>query len=112
MVVGDGSDLGGGASIMGTLSGGGKEVITVGQRCLIGANAGIGIPLGDDVRGRSGPVRHLRDERHAARRDRDRRAHPRGPGGMLFRRNSVSGTVEVLARAGRGIVLNAVLHTN
>jgi len=48
VVVGDGSDVGGGASIMGTLSGGGREVISVGRRCLLGANAGIGVSLGDD----------------------------------------------------------------
>ena len=48
VVVGDGSDIGGGASIMGTLSGGGKEQITIGERCLLGAEAGIGISLGDD----------------------------------------------------------------
>jgi 2,3,4,5-tetrahydropyridine-2-carboxylate N-succinyltransferase len=48
VIVGDGSDIGGGASIMGTLSGGGKEMVTIGERCLLGANAGIGISLGDD----------------------------------------------------------------
>ena len=58
VVVGDGTDIGGGASIMGTLSGGGKEVVSVGERCLIGANAGIGISLGDDCVVEAGLLRH------------------------------------------------------
>ena len=62
VVVGDGSDVGGGASIMGTLSGGGKEVISVGERCLVGANAGIGISLGDDCVVEAGLLRHRRHQ--------------------------------------------------
>jgi 2,3,4,5-tetrahydropyridine-2-carboxylate N-succinyltransferase len=112
VVLGDGTDLGGGAAIMGTLSGGGKEVITVGRRCLIGSNAGIGISLGDDcvveaglyvtagtkVTGPDGSVVAARTLS--------------GQDGLLFRRNSVSGTVEVLPRTGDGIALNAALHAN
>jgi 2,3,4,5-tetrahydropyridine-2-carboxylate N-succinyltransferase len=111
-VVGDGSDVGGGASIMGTLSGGGRETIRIGERCLLGANAGIGISLGDDcvveagcyvtagtkVTGPDGTVVKARDLS--------------GSDNVLFRRNSVSGAIEVVAWKGSGIELNAVLHAN
>jgi 2,3,4,5-tetrahydropyridine-2-carboxylate N-succinyltransferase len=112
VVVGDGSDVGGGSSIMGTLSGGGKEVITVGERCLIGANAGIGISLGDDcvveagLYVTSGTKVTLPDGTIVKARDLS------GSDGLLFRRNSTSGTVEVVSREGRGIELNAALHSN
>jgi 2,3,4,5-tetrahydropyridine-2-carboxylate N-succinyltransferase len=112
VVVGDGSDVGGGASIMGTLSGGGKEVVSVGKRCLIGANAGIGISLGDDCVVEAGlyvtagtKVVLPTGEKAAART-------LSGQNGMLLRRNSVTGAVEVLARTGEGIELNSALHTN
>ncbi|EIE97642.1 2,3,4,5-tetrahydropyridine-2,6-dicarboxylate N-succinyltransferase [Saccharomonospora glauca] len=111
VVVGDGTDIGGGASIMGTLSGGGKEVISLGRRCLIGANGGVGISLGDDsvveaglyvtagtkvvFRGRTVKARELS-----------------GVSGVLFRRNSATGAVEVVERTGAGIELNAALHAN
>ena len=112
VVVDDGSDVGGGASIMGTLSGGGKETISLGKRCLLGANSGIGISLGDDcvveaglyvtagtkVTGPDGAV-------VAARK-------LSGQSGMLLRRNSVSGAVEVVPRKGGGVELNAALHAN
>ena len=62
VVVGDGSDIGGGASIMGTLSGGGTEVISIGERCLLGANSGIGISLGDDCVVEAGLLRHRRHQ--------------------------------------------------
>jgi 2,3,4,5-tetrahydropyridine-2,6-dicarboxylate N-succinyltransferase len=113
VVLGDGSDLGGGASVMGTLSGGGKEVISVGRRCLIGANAGIGISLGDDcvveaglyvTAGTKVTVRPS-GEVVAARA-------LSGQNGLLLRRNSVTGAVEALAREGHGIALNAALHAN
>jgi 2,3,4,5-tetrahydropyridine-2-carboxylate N-succinyltransferase len=112
VVLGDGSDLGGGASVMGTLSGGGTEVIAVGRGCLIGANAGIGISLGDDcvveaglyVTG--GTKVTLPDGRVVAARTLS------GQDGLLLRRNSVSGAVEALARTGRGIALNPMLHAN
>jgi len=112
VVVGSESDLGGGASIMGTLSGGGKEVITVGEGCLIGANAGIGISLGNGcvveaglyVTG--GTVVTLPDGAQAKARDLS------GQSGLLFRRNSLSGAVEVIAREGEWGELNAALHSN
>ena len=116
VVVGDGSDLGGGASIMGTLSGGGREVVSVGRRCLVGANAGIGISLGDDCTVEAGLYVTagtkvvLPDGTTAAARTLS------GGDGLLFRRNSVSGAVEVLPRTLEGGVtsnaLNAVLHAN
>ncbi len=112
VVVGDGSDVGGGSSIMGTLSGGGKEVITVGERCLIGANAGIGISLGDDsvveagLYVTAGTRITLPDGRIVKARDIS------GAGGLLFRRNSTTGTVEAVSRNGVGIELNEVLHAN
>jgi 2,3,4,5-tetrahydropyridine-2-carboxylate N-succinyltransferase len=112
VVVGDGSDVGGGASIMGTLSGGGKEVISVGSRCLIGANAGIGISLGDNcvveagLYVTAGTKVRLPDGKTAIARTLS------GQDGLLFRRNSVNGGVEVLARTGEGIALNSALHAN
>lgn len=112
VVVGDGSDLGGSASVMGTLSGGGKEVISVGRRCLIGANAGIGISLGDDcvveagLYVTAGTKVTLPDGTTAAARTLS------GRDGLLLRRNSVTGAVEVLPRTGDGIALNADLHKN
>lgn len=110
--VGAGSDLGGGASIMGTLSGGGTEVISVGAECLIGANAGIGISLGDGcvveaglyVTG--GTVVSMADGSRVKARDLS------GRDGLLFRRNSVSGTVEALPREGNWGGLNPELHAN
>lgn len=112
VVVGDGSDLGGGSSIMGTLSGGGKEVVTVGQRCLIGANAGIGISLGDDCAIEAGlyitagTKVTLPNGRIVKGRELS------GSSGLVFRRNSTTGTVEVVERGGVGIELNPILHAN
>ena len=112
VVVGDGSDIGGGASIMGTLSGGGKEVISIGERCLLGANSGLGISLGDDciveaglyVTG--GTIVALPDGNSIKARELS------GASGLLFRRNSVSGAVEASARTGNWGGLNSVLHKN
>ncbi len=112
VVVGDGSDVGGGASIMGTLSGGGKEVVSVGRRCLIGANAGIGISLGDDciveagLYVTAGTKVGLPDGSAVTARTLS------GQDGLLFRRNSVTGAVQVLGRTGAGISLNTALHAN
>jgi 2,3,4,5-tetrahydropyridine-2-carboxylate N-succinyltransferase len=112
VVVGDGSDVGGGASIMGTLSGGGKETISVGKGCLIGANAGVGISLGDDcvveagLYVTSGTKVALPDGRLVKARQLS------GSSGLLFRRNSSTGAVEVVERTGTGVVLNAALHAN
>ncbi|MET0132003.1 MAG: 2,3,4,5-tetrahydropyridine-2,6-dicarboxylate N-succinyltransferase [Kibdelosporangium sp.] len=112
VVVGDGSDIGGGASVMGTLSGGGKETITIGERCLVGANAGIGISLGDDcvveagLYVTAGTKIALPDGRLVKARDLS------GTDGLLFRRNSSTGAVEVVERSGGGVALNSVLHAN
>jgi 2,3,4,5-tetrahydropyridine-2-carboxylate N-succinyltransferase len=110
VVVGDGSDLGGGASIMGTLSGGGTEVISVGERCLIGANAGLGISLGDDCTIEAGL--YLTAGTLVTLPDGDvvKARELSGASGMLFRRNSLSGAVEGLSRSGRWSGLNAALH--
>ena len=110
VVVGDGSDIGGGASIMGTLSGGGQEVISVGRGCLIGANAGIGISLGDGCVVEAGTYVTagarvtLPDGEVVKARDLS------GVGGMLFRRNSTTGALEALPRSGTWGGLNAALH--
>ncbi|MEW9533568.1 2,3,4,5-tetrahydropyridine-2,6-dicarboxylate N-succinyltransferase [Microbispora sp. NPDC049125] len=112
VVVGDGSDVGGGASIMGTLSGGGKEVVSVGERCLLGANSGIGISLGDDcvveagLYVTAGTKVVMPDGAVVKARELS------GKSGLLLRRNSTNGTVEAVARDGRGIELNAALHAN
>jgi len=112
VVVGDGSDIGGGASIMGTLSGGGSEIISVGEGCLIGANAGIGISLGDGCVVEAGcyvtagaKVR-LADGAVVAAREVSGRPN------LLFRRNSVSGALEALVRASTWGTLNDDLHAN
>ncbi|WP_263118096.1 2,3,4,5-tetrahydropyridine-2,6-dicarboxylate N-succinyltransferase [Cellulomonas sp. RIT-PI-Y] len=113
VVVGEGSDIGGGASIMGTLSGGGREVVSIGERSLLGANAGLGIALGDDCVIEAGlyvtagtKVTIVGDGRVVKARELS------GVNGLLFRRNSLTGGVEVVARSGSGITLNAALHAN
>jgi 2,3,4,5-tetrahydropyridine-2-carboxylate N-succinyltransferase len=98
VVVGDGSDIGGGASIMGTLSGGGKEVVSIGERCLLGANAGIGISLGDECIVEAGLY--------------VTGGSLSGASGLLFRRNSVTGAIEATQRSGNWGGLNAALHKN
>jgi 2,3,4,5-tetrahydropyridine-2,6-dicarboxylate N-succinyltransferase len=112
VVVGDGSDVGGGASIMGTLSGGGKETISVGERCLIGANAGIGISLGDDCVVEAGL--YVTAGTKVARPDGRvvRASELSGQSGLLWRRHSQTGAVQAVVRAGRGIALNEALHAN
>lgn len=112
VVVGDGSDIGGGASIMGTLSGGGKEVISVGQRTLLGANSGIGISLGDDciveagIYITAGSKITLPDGKIVKAKELS------GANNLLFRRNSQSGSLEVLPKTGTWSGLNSVLHNN
>jgi len=112
VVVGDGSDIGGGASIMGTLSGGGTEVVSIGERCLLGANSGVGISLGDECTVEAGlyvtagTLVQLPDGAVVKARELS------GANGLLFRRNSRSGAVEALARSGRWTGLNAALHRN
>jgi len=114
VVVGDGADIGGGASIMGTLSGGGTERVSIGARALLGANSGVGIAIGDDTVVEAGlyvtagtkvvvldaePVTRI-----------VKAAELSGVPGLLFRRNSLTGAVEVLQRSGTGIQLNSALH--
>jgi 2,3,4,5-tetrahydropyridine-2,6-dicarboxylate N-succinyltransferase len=112
VVVGDGSDVGGGASIMGTLSGGGTEVISVGERCLLGANSGLGISLGDDCTVEAGL--YVTAGTKVATPDGDvvKAGELSGASGLLFRRNSQTGAVEVLPRSGSWAGLNAALHAN
>ena len=118
VVVGDGSDIGGGASIMGTLSGGGTHRVSVGARTLLGANAGIGISLGDDciveagLYVTAGSKIVLADGAPTADGGRPvvKGADLSGLDGILFRRNSLTGAVEAVRRAGVGVTLNEALH--
>lgn len=112
VVVDDGSDIGGGASIMGTLSGGGKEVISVGKRCLLGANAGLGISLGDDCVVEAGLYVTGGTKVTTADGQTTKAVELSGANNLLFRRNSLSGAVEVVKRDGTGITLNEALHAN
>jgi 2,3,4,5-tetrahydropyridine-2-carboxylate N-succinyltransferase len=113
VVVGDGSDIGGGASIMGTLSGGGTHRVSIGKRALLGANSGIGISIGDDSIVEAGlyvtagtKVNLIVDGRTQV----VKAAELSGLPGLLFRRNSLNGAVEAIAREGKGVELNAELH--
>ena len=112
VVVGDGSDIGGGASIMGTLSGGGKEVISIGERCLLGANSGLGISLGDECIVEAGLYITAGTRVTLPDGQVVKGLTLSGAGGLLFRRNSVTGTVEVVPRTGMWGGLNAALHKN
>jgi 2,3,4,5-tetrahydropyridine-2-carboxylate N-succinyltransferase len=113
VVVGEGSDIGGGASIMGTLSGGGKHKVSIGARALLGANSGVGISIGDDsvveaglyvTAGTKVTIIDSNGERSA------KAAELSGVASLLFRRNSSTGRVEVMPREGDGIVLNSALQ--
>jgi 2,3,4,5-tetrahydropyridine-2-carboxylate N-succinyltransferase len=116
VVVGDGSDVGGGASIMGTLSGGGTEVISVGRRCLVGANAGLGISLGDDCVVEAGC--YVTAGTKVTMQDIDgkpkvvKAVELSGADNVLFRRNSLTGAVEAVPWRSDGVTLNAALHSN
>ena len=112
VVVDDGSDVGGGASIMGTLSGGGTEVVSVGKRCLLGANAGLGISLGDDCVIEAGLYVTAGTKVQTADGQAVKARELSGANSLLFRRNSLSGAVEVVKRDGTGITLNEALHAN
>ena len=121
VIVGDGTDVGGGASIMGTLSGGGTEQVTIGERCLLGANAGVGISLGDDcvveagLYLTAGTKLVLAGGSSAVSGSGPRTVKARelsGLSGLLFRRNSLSGAVEAVPRSGSWGGLNDVLHSN
>ncbi|MCJ7827117.1 MAG: 2,3,4,5-tetrahydropyridine-2,6-dicarboxylate N-succinyltransferase [Demequinaceae bacterium] len=119
VVVGDGSDVGGGASTMGTLSGGGKERVSLGRRSLLGANAGLGIALGDDCIVESG-LYLTAGSKVLVLNDLGDDGNPRvvkarelsGCNGVLFRRNSLTGALEAVHREGPGVTLNATLHGN
>ncbi len=112
VVVGDGSDIGGGASTMGTLSGGGTERVSIGERCLLGAESGLGIAIGDDcvveagLYVTAGTKVSLPDGTVTKARELS------GQSNLLFLRNSVTGAVEARPRDGHGIVLNSALHAN
>ncbi|HEY6798185.1 MAG TPA: 2,3,4,5-tetrahydropyridine-2,6-dicarboxylate N-succinyltransferase [Kineosporiaceae bacterium] len=113
VVVGDGSDVGGGASIMGTLSGGGLQVISIGKRSLLGANSGIGISLGDDCVVEAGCYVTAGTKATLLPEGRVVRARElSGASGLLWRRNSLSGAIEVLPRDGKTFSLNDALHAN
>jgi len=112
VIVGDGSDIGGGASIMGTLSGGGQEQITIGERCLLGAESGVGISLGDDCVVEAGLYVTAGTKVTMPDGSVAKAAQLSGRGGLLFLRNSLTGAVEVRSRAGTGVELNDALHAN
>lgn len=118
VVVGDGSDIGGGASIMGTLSGGGSHRVSIGERTLLGANSGIGISLGDDcvveaglyVTGGSKIVLIDGPDRAEGAPVAVKGSELSGSSGLLYRRNSLSGAIEAVRRSGVGVTLNPTLH--
>jgi 2,3,4,5-tetrahydropyridine-2-carboxylate N-succinyltransferase len=113
VVVGDGSDVGGGASIMGTLSGGGTEVVRIGERCLLGANAGIGISLGDDCVVEAGCYVTAGAKLTLPDGSTVKARELSGQSNLLLRRNSLTGALEAVPRAGRtGIALNTELHAH
>ena len=112
VIVDDGSDVGGGASIMGTLSGGGREQISVGRRCLIGANAGIGISLGDDCIVEAGTYVTAGSKLTLPDGQVVKAAALSGRSGLQFWRNSVTGGLEARPRTGTGVALNDALHAN
>ncbi|GAB91085.1 tetrahydrodipicolinate N-succinyltransferase [Gordonia rhizosphera NBRC 16068] len=112
VVVGDGSDIGGGASTMGTLSGGGKEIISLGKRCLLGANSGCGIPLGDDCVIEAGLYVTAGTKVTGPDGTAVKARELAGQSNLLFRRNSLTGAVEVVPWKGDGIALNEILHKN
>ncbi len=122
VVVGDGSDIGGGASIMGTLSGGGKEVISIGERCLLGANSGIGISLGDDAVVEAGlyvtagtkiaVFGKIAQALDVAEGETVKGSQLSGVSGVLLRRNSTTGAVEAVDWKSEAVALNEDLHKN
>lgn len=112
VVVGNGSDIGGGASIMGTLSGGGKERISIGERCLLSAQAGVGISLGNDCVVEAGLYITAGTKVTLPDGAVVKAAQLSGESSILFLRNSTTGVVEARQRKGQGIALNAALHAN
>ena len=112
VVIGDGSDIGGGASIMGTLSGGGKEVISIGERSLLGANSGCGISLGDNCVIEAGTYITAASKVRLPDGEIVKASALSGGNNLLFRRNSLDGAVEAINRTGTWGGLNSVLHAN
>ena len=112
VVVGDGTDVGGGASIMGTLSGGGKELISVGEKCLLGANSGLGISLGDNCVIEAGTYITAAAKVKLPDGEIVKAGSLSGASNLLFRRNSLTGGLEAVMRTGTWGGLNSVLHAN
>jgi 2,3,4,5-tetrahydropyridine-2-carboxylate N-succinyltransferase len=112
VVVGDGSDVGGGASIMGTLSGGGKQVISIGKKCLLGANSGLGISLGDNCVIEAGTYITAAAKVRLPDGEIVKAGILSGASNVLFRRNSLDGCLEVVPREGSWGGLNSILHAN
>ncbi len=112
VVVGDGTDVGGGASIMGILSGGGKEIIAIGEKCLLGANSGLGISLGNNCVIESGTYITAAAKVRLPDGDIVKASSLSGASNLLFRRNSLDGCLEVVMRTGSWGGLNSVLHSN
>jgi len=112
VVVDDGSDVGGGASIMGTLSGGGKQVISIGKKCLLGANSGLGISLGDNCVIEAGTYITAAAKVRLPDGEIVKAGTLSGASNLLFRRNSLDGSLEVVVREGSWGGLNSVLHAN
>ena len=112
VVVGDGSDVGGGASIMGTLSGGGKQVISIGKKCLLGANSGLGISLGDNCVIEAGTYITAAAKVRLPDGEVVKAGTLSGASNVLFRRNSLDGCLEVVVREGSWGGLNSILHAN
>ena len=112
VVVGDGTDVGGGASIMGTLSGGGKEVIAIGEKCLLGANSGLGISLGNNCVIEAGTYITAAAKVKLPDGEVVKAGTLSGASNLLFRRNSLDGSLEVVLRTGTWGGLNSILHAN
>ena len=112
VIVGDGTDIGGGASIMGTLSGGGKEIISIGEKCLLGANSGLGISLGNNCVIESGTYITAAAKIRLPDGEIVKASSLSGANNLLFRRNSLDGCLEAIMRTGSWGGLNSVLHSN
>jgi 2,3,4,5-tetrahydropyridine-2-carboxylate N-succinyltransferase len=112
VIVGDGTDVGGGASIMGTLSGGGKQIISIGEKCLLGANSGLGISLGNNCVIEAGTYITAAAKVRLPDGEIVKAASLSGANNVLFRRNSLDGCLEAVMREGSWGGLNSVLHSN
>ena len=112
VVVGDGTDVGGGASIMGTLSGGGKQIISIGEKCLLGANSGLGISLGNNCVIEAGTYITAAAKVRLPDGEIVKASSLSGANNILFRRNSLDGCLETVMREGSWGGLNSVLHSN